>query len=133
MSGFLPYYIVGRNPVNNFVGFWEKRCLHKIISVFITIDFTLRLKNAKIQFLTTISPFKPQNLQSSSRIFLQVCIKIINMYTNLTHCCMLCAPGLELAWVPLVPGTCRNNEHHLWHPRILRFSILTGTRRAHSM
>ena len=27
----------------------------------------------------------------------------------------------------------RNSEHHLWHPRILRFLILTGTRRAHSM
>ena len=41
--------------------------------------------------------------------------------------------GLELAQVPRVPGTRRNSEHHLWHPRILRFLILTGTRRAHSM
>ena len=24
----------GRNPDNNFIGFWEKRCLHKILSVF---------------------------------------------------------------------------------------------------
>ena len=38
--------------------------------------------------------------------------------------------GLELA---RVPGTRRNSEHHLRHPRILRFLILTGTRRAHSM
>ena len=29
--------------------------------------------------------------------------------------------GLELARVPRVPGTRRNSEHHLWHPRILRF------------
>ena len=36
--------------------------------------------------------------------------------------------GLELARVPRVPGTCRNSEHHLWHPRILRFLILSGTR-----
>ena len=41
--------------------------------------------------------------------------------------------GLELAWVPRVPGTRQNTEHHLWHLRILRFLILTGTRRAHSM
>ena len=41
--------------------------------------------------------------------------------------------GLELARVPRVPGTRQNSEHHLWHPRILRFLILTGTRRAHSM
>ena len=41
--------------------------------------------------------------------------------------------GLELARVPRVPGTRRNSEHHLWHPRILRFLILTGTPRAHSM
>ena len=41
--------------------------------------------------------------------------------------------GLELAWVPRVPGTRRNSEHHLRHLRILRFLILTGTRRAHSM
>ena len=41
--------------------------------------------------------------------------------------------GLELARVPRVPGTRRNSEHHLWHPWILRFLILTGTRRAHSM
>ena len=34
LSGFLPYYIVGRNPNNNFIGSWEKQCLHKIISVF---------------------------------------------------------------------------------------------------
>ena len=32
--------------------------------------------------------------------------------------------GLELARVPRVPGTCRNSEHHLCHPRILRFLIL---------
>ena len=43
------------------------------------------------------------------------------------------SPGLELARVPRVPGTRQNPEHHLWHPRILRFLILTGTRRAHSM
>ena len=41
--------------------------------------------------------------------------------------------GLELARVPRVPGTRQNSEHHLWHPRILRFLILTGTRRANSM
>ena len=41
--------------------------------------------------------------------------------------------GLELARVPRVPGTRQNSEHHLWHPLILRFLILTGTRRAHSM
>ena len=41
--------------------------------------------------------------------------------------------GLELAQVPRVPSTRRNFEHHLWHPRILRFLMLTGTRRAHSM
>ena len=41
--------------------------------------------------------------------------------------------GLELARVPRVPGTLRNSEHHLWHPRILWSLILTGTRRAHSM
>ena len=35
--------------------------------------------------------------------------------------------GAAGAW----PG--RNSEHHLWHPRILRFLILTGTGRAHSM
>ena len=29
-----------------------------------------------------------------------------------------------------MPGTRRNSEYHLWHPRILRFLILTGTRRA---
>ena len=33
--------------------------------------------------------------------------------------------GLELARVPQVPGTRRNSEHHLWHPQILRFLILT--------
>ena len=41
--------------------------------------------------------------------------------------------GLELARGPGGPGTRRNSEHHLWHPRILRFLILTGTRKAHSM
>ena len=41
--------------------------------------------------------------------------------------------GLRLARVPRVPGTRRNSEHHLWHPQILRFLIITGTRRAHSM
>ena len=41
--------------------------------------------------------------------------------------------GLELARVPQVPGTRRNSEHHLWHPWILRFLALTGTRRANSM
>ena len=30
--------------------------------------------------------------------------------------------GFELAWVPRVPGTGWNSEHHLWHPQILRFS-----------
>ena len=34
--------------------------------------------------------------------------------------------GLELARVPRVPGTHQNSEHHLWHPLILRFLILTG-------
>ena len=34
LSDFLPYAIVGRNPDNYFVGYWEKRCLHKVISVF---------------------------------------------------------------------------------------------------
>ena len=34
LSEFLPYDKVGRNPDNNLVDFWEKRCLHKIISVF---------------------------------------------------------------------------------------------------
>ena len=33
-SGFLSYGIVGRKLDNNFVGFWEKLCLHKSISVF---------------------------------------------------------------------------------------------------
>ena len=41
--------------------------------------------------------------------------------------------GLELARVPRVPGTRQDSEHHLWHPLILRFLILTGTPRAHSM
>ena len=41
--------------------------------------------------------------------------------------------GLELAQVPRVPGTRQNSVHHLWHPRILRFLILTGTRRVHYM
>jgi hypothetical protein len=41
--------------------------------------------------------------------------------------------GLELAWVPRVPGTRRNSGHDLWHPQILSFLILTGTHRAHSM
>jgi hypothetical protein len=49
------------------------------------------------------------------------------------HLKSVCYTGLELARVPRVPGTRRNSEHHLWHPRILRFLILTGTRRAHSM
>ena len=39
----------------------------------------------------------------------------------------LCTPGLELDQVLRVPGTRLNSEHHLWHPRILRFLILTGT------
>ena len=39
---------------------------------------------------------------------------------------------LEIARVPRVPGTRRNSEHHLWHPWILRFLILTCTHRAHS-
>ena len=38
--------------------------------------------------------------------------------------------GLELA---RVPGTRRNSGHHFWHPRILSFLILIGTRRAHSI
>ena len=38
--------------------------------------------------------------------------------------------GLELE---RVPGTRQNSEHHLRHPRILRFLIITGTHRAHSM
>ena len=41
------------------------------------------------------------------------------------------------AWVSTgATGACRtrrNSEHHLRHPRILKFSILTSTRRAHSM
>ena len=37
--------------------------------------------------------------------------------------------GLELAQVLRVPGTCRNSEHHLWHPWILRFLLLTDTPR----
>ena len=41
--------------------------------------------------------------------------------------------GLELARVPRVPGTRQNSEHHLWHPLILRFLILTSTHGAHSM
>ena len=41
--------------------------------------------------------------------------------------------GLDLARVPRVPGTRRNSEHHHWHPRILRFLVLTGKRRDHSM
>ena len=41
--------------------------------------------------------------------------------------------GLELARVPRVPGTRQNSEHHLWHPRILWYLILKGTRRAHSI
>ena len=41
--------------------------------------------------------------------------------------------GLELARVPRVPGNRQNSKHHLWHPRILRFLIVTGTRRARSM
>ena len=41
--------------------------------------------------------------------------------------------GLELARVPRVPGTRRNSEYLLWHPLILRFLILTGTRKAHSL
>ena len=41
--------------------------------------------------------------------------------------------GLELARVPRVPGTRQNYEHQLWHPQILRFLILTGTRRTHYM
>jgi hypothetical protein len=38
--------------------------------------------------------------------------------------------GLELA---RVPGTRQDSEHHLRHPLILRFLVLTGTRRAQSM
>ena len=45
----------------------------------------------------------------------------------------LALSGLELARKMWVPGTRRNSEHHLWHPRTLRFLILNGTRRAHSM
>jgi hypothetical protein len=41
--------------------------------------------------------------------------------------------GLELARVPRVPGIRRNSKRHLGHPRILRFLILTGTRRFHSI
>ena len=41
--------------------------------------------------------------------------------------------GLELARVTRVPGTGQNSEHHLRHSRILRFLILTGTCRDHSM
>ena len=37
--------------------------------------------------------------------------------------------GLELARVLRVPVS----EHHLWYRRILRFLILTDTRRAHSI
>ena len=50
------------------------------------------------------------------------------LYTN-----DLLMTGLELARVPRVPGTRRNSEHRLWHPRISRFLIVTGTRKAHSM
>ena len=35
--------------------------------------------------------------------------------------------GLELPRMPRVPDTRRNSEHHLWHPRILRFLILIST------
>ena len=67
--------------------------------------------------------------------FRQPCLSILR------HCSTACdrdkvlclISGLELARVPRVPGTRRNSEHHLWHPWILRFLILTGTRRAHSM
>ena len=34
LSRLLPYGILGRNPDNNFVSFWETRWLHKILSVF---------------------------------------------------------------------------------------------------
>ena len=33
LSGFLPTTPKGRDPDNNFVGFGEKPCLHKIITV----------------------------------------------------------------------------------------------------
>ena len=47
---------------------------------------------------------------------------LFNMKKTLFH-----TSGLELARVPRVPGTRRNSEHHLWHPLILSFLILTGT------
>jgi hypothetical protein len=58
-----------------------------------------------------------------------VCFHSIMGMTGSDH---LSQSGLELARVPRVPGTRRNSEHHLRHPRILRFLILTGTRRARS-
>ena len=64
------------------------------------------------------------------------CIHIVNFSSKRAP--ILCKhpyilTGLELARVPRVPGTRWNSEHHLRHPRILRFLILTGTRRAHSL
>ena len=50
---------------------------------------------------------------------------ISGVLTNLTCVSLPLLAGLVLS-------QCRS-EHHLWHPRILRFLILTGTRRAHSM
>ena len=35
---FCPNDIVCRNPDNNFIGFLEKRCLHKIILVFTELN-----------------------------------------------------------------------------------------------
>ena len=59
LSGFLPYDIVGRNHDNNFVGFWDKRCLHKTITVFsdlyyifTIVDFKFNLHLCNISILS---------------------------------------------------------------------------------
>ena len=55
----VPYDIVGRNPDNNFVGFWEKQCFHKIISIFTD------LYNIFKEFLDF--SFAPQSIKNCSQ------------------------------------------------------------------
>ena len=63
-----------------------------------------------------------------SNMFIPKKIYMLSPFLSMILKVQVCTTGLELARVPRVPGTCRNSEHHLWHPRILKFLILTGTR-----
>ena len=94
-------------------------CIHKLLCLHIM----RRKKNIRFLSLHNI-------LGMFSFVASDVCfIKTDTLYIGY-H---LCIAGLELARVPRVPGTRRNSEHHLRHPLFLRFLLLTGTCRAHSM